>query len=77
MSRGISRVLGSIGKRLGGAGSLALLLGILLLLAAGPARAQCVGTTCTVATASDLVSALTTIDATPGTYTINITATSR
>jgi hypothetical protein len=39
-----------------------------------PARAQCVGNTCTVASASDLVSALTTIDTTPGTYTVNITA---
>ena len=74
MSGGISRVSGSIGRRLSGAGSLALLLGILLLLAAPPAKAQCAGTTCTVATAADLVSALTTIDATPGTYTINITA---
>ena len=29
---------------------------------------------CTVATASDLVNALTTIDNAPGTYTVNITA---
>ena len=45
---------------------------ILLLLAAGPARAQCT-VICTVATAAELVSALTTVDTTPGTYTINIT----
>ena len=62
MSKGIFRVSGSIGTRWGGQGAIALLLGILLLLAAGPARAQCVGTTCTVASAADLVSALTTID---------------
>ena len=55
-----------------GLGAIGLLLG--LMLSAMPARAQCVGTTCTVATAADLVSALTTIDATPGIYTINITA---
>jgi autotransporter-associated beta strand protein len=50
----------------------ALVLGMLLL--AMPARAQCVGNTCTVASASDLVNALTTIGTTPGTYTVNITA---
>ena len=43
----------------------------LMLLAAGPARAE---TTIDVASAADLVSALTTIDTTPGDYTINITA---
>ena len=59
-----------------GTGAIALLLGILLLLAAGPARAQCVGTTCTVANATDLVSALTTVDNNPGSsYVINITGT--
>jgi hypothetical protein len=52
----------------------AALLGLFALLAAGPAWAQCVGNVCTVANATDLVSALTTIDNTPGTYTINITA---
>jgi len=41
-----------------------------LLLAAGPARAQ---TVIDVGTASELVTALTTVDTTPGTYTINIT----
>jgi hypothetical protein len=45
-----------------------------LLLAAAPAWAQCVANVCTVATASDLVNALTTIDNAPGTYTVNITA---
>ena len=43
-----------------------------------PAKAQCVGTTCTVANATDLVSALTTVDNNPGSsYVINITGTSR
>src|SRR5215471_13575083 len=55
-------------------GAVALLLGLALLLAAGPARAQCVVNVCTVANATDLVNALTTIDTTPGTYTVNITA---
>ena len=74
MSRGIYRATGSIGTRWGGQGAIALLLGILLLLAAGPARAQCVGTTCTVANATDLVSALTTVDNNPGiSYVINFT----
>src|SRR5215471_7524469 len=55
-------------------GAIALLLGLVPLLAAGPARAQCVANVCTVASATDLVSALTTIDNNPGTYTVNITA---
>ncbi len=75
MSRGILGVSGCIGTRWG-QGAIALLLGMLLLLAAGPARAQCVGTTCTVANATDLVSALTTVDNNPGSsYVINITGT--
>src|SRR4051812_41455165 len=60
------RVVGSAGR------VAALVLGMLLL--AMPARAQCVGNVCTVATAGDLVNALTTIDTAPGTYTVNITA---
>ena len=61
MSRGIFQDFGFHRIAVGRQGALALLLGILLLLAAGPAKAQCVGTdVCTVATASDLVSALTT-----------------
>src|SRR5690242_21842722 len=55
-----------------GLGAFALLLG--LILSAMPARAQCASNVCTVASASDLVSALTTIDNTPGSYTVNITA---
>jgi autotransporter-associated beta strand protein len=56
------------------AGAIALLLGLFALLAAGPAWAQCVGNVCTVASATDLVNALTTADNNPGNYTINITA---
>jgi hypothetical protein len=67
MSRGIGR----LSRR--GLGAVAFLLG--LMLVAMPARAQCVGTTCTVASASDLVSAITTVDNDPGhSYGINITA---
>ncbi|HKF63876.1 MAG TPA: hypothetical protein VKB42_21060, partial [Dongiaceae bacterium] len=53
---------------------IAFLASLVLLLAAGPVRAQCVGNVCTVANATDLVNALTTIDNAPGTYTVNITA---
>ena len=66
MSRGFHR----LSRR--GFGAIGLLLG--LVLWAMPAAAQCVSNVCTVATASDLVNALTTIDTTPGTYTINMTA---
>ena len=71
MSRGDYRATGSIGTRWG-QGAIALLLGTLLLLAAGTARAQCVGTTCTVANATELVSALTTVDNNPGSATSSI-----
>jgi fibronectin-binding autotransporter adhesin len=66
MSRGFNR----LSRR--GFGAIALLLG--LVLSATPARAQCAANVCTVASASDLVNALTTIDTTPGPYTVNITA---
>ena len=65
----ISRGFHRLSRR--GFGAIALLLG--LVLWAMPAAAQCVSNVCTVANATDLVSALTTIDTTPGTYTINIT----
>ena len=66
MSRGFHRLT------LRGLGAIGLLLG--LVLWAMPAAAQCVSNVCTVASASDLVNALTTIDTTPGPYTVNITA---
>ena len=76
MSRGSLRFSGWTPAWRWGQGAIALLLGMLLLLAAGPAKAQCVGTTCTVANATDLVSALTTVDNNPGSsYVINITGT--
>jgi hypothetical protein len=71
MPRGIFRVSGSIATRWGGQGAVALYLGLLLLLAAGPARAQ---TSINVANASQLVTALGTVDSNPGTsYVINLT----
>ncbi len=66
MSRGFHR----LSRR--GVGAIGLVLG--LVLAAMPAWAQCASNVCTVASATDLVSALTTIDGAPGTYVINITA---
>src|SRR5689334_7480634 len=67
MCRGIRRLSRPV------VGAIALLLGIVLLLAAAPAWAQCTGNVCTVASAGDLVNALTTIDNALGTYTVNIT----